>query len=351
MSGPSLTDGGVRLNPYRRRHQLLAPARVRELSRLRPLHVIWSTFYLWSMILAAFVTVAFWPTWWAVLLAIPIIGTRYYALSIIGHDGFHRRSFTKIKVNDLFNDLCIFGPVGAITRINNRNHLRHHQFLATTNDPDLHKYGSFNKRNAWELFGYLTGASSVVRSVRNVYGGGLFIGSDNEVPRPQRRDEHYDLRLIVILVGWQLVLIGGLSASIGWWAYPVLWLLPIYVFSFLADNFRSFAEHSQPEADDGVEERRLITYLSNPVEKLFFAPMNMNYHAAHHLWPSIPYYNLPKADLEMRQRAGRALEYRGSYLAYLFRYFRSLPLAEAASRPKASPATTTTAVATESLRY
>lgn len=351
MSGRPANEQAPRLNLYRWRNQLLSPARVRELSRLRPLRVLWSTFYLWSMILAAFLIVAFWPTWWAVLLAIPIIGTRYYALSIIGHDGFHRRSFTNTKVNDLFNDLCIFGPIGAITHINNRNHLRHHHFLATTNDPDRHKYGSFNKRNAWELLGYLTGASSLVRSVSNVYGGRRPSGSDNEVPRPPRPDEHYHLRDIIILVSWQLVLIGGLSASIGWWAYPVLWLLPIYVFSFLADTFRSFAEHSQPAADDGVAGRRLITYLSNPVEKLFFAPMNMNYHAAHHLWPSIPYYHLPQADLEMRQRAGLAIEYRGSYLAYVFRYFCSLPLVEATSSAKASPTKTTSAMAAESLHY
>jgi fatty acid desaturase len=59
------------------------------------------------------------------------------------------------------------------------------------------------------------------------------------------------------------------------------------------------------------------------------APMNMNYHAAHHLWPSIPYYNLPVADREIRYRPEAAgLEWRGSYFAYLLRYWLRLPLAE-----------------------
>jgi fatty acid desaturase len=49
--------------------------------------------------------------------------------------------------------------------------------------------------------------------------------------------------------------------------------------------------------------------------------MNMNYHAVHHLWPSIPYYNLPAADREIRADGeSSGLEWRGLYLLYLFRY-------------------------------
>jgi fatty acid desaturase len=73
----------------------------------------------------------------------------------------------------------------------------------------------------------------------------------------------------------------------------------------------------------------LITFLSNPVERVFLAPLNMNYHAAHHLWPSIPYYNLARADCEIRNLpAAAGLEWRGSYTGYLLRYFRLLPLGD-----------------------
>jgi fatty acid desaturase len=62
---------------------------------------------------------------------------------------------------------------------------------------------------------------------------------------------------------------------------------------------------------------------------MLVAPMNMNYHTAHHLWPSIPYYNLPTADRLMREHPGAAgLEWRGSYFAYLLTYWLALPIAE-----------------------
>ena len=143
----------------------------------------------------------------------------------------------------------------------------------------------------------------------------------------------YTLRDFVLLAGWLTVAAGGLTWLIGWWAYPVLWLLPVYSFMFLGDNFRSFAEHSHPEGDPAADRHRLITYTSNPLERMLVAPMNMNYHTAHHLWPSIPYYNLPIADAEIRSRPEAAgLEWRNSYFAYLARYWSKLPIADCVRR-------------------
>jgi fatty acid desaturase len=69
--------------------------------------------------------------------------------------------------------------------------------------------------------------------------------------------------------------------------------------------------------------------VSNRLERFFVAPLNMNHHAAHHLWPSIPYYNLAAAEREMWATGATAgMERRKSYLGYLRRYWRALPLDE-----------------------
>jgi fatty acid desaturase len=259
-------------------------------------------------------------------------------LFIIGHDGLHRRLFPNRQRNDLFNDVFILGALGAVTRINNRNHLRHHQYLATSDDPDRHRHACFNKSEIVEVVAFLTGISSVFTSVRSVFFSKT--GAKHAAPDAAEvqgepgtplasRPEHYTARDLAILLGWQIALIGGLSWAIGWWAYPVLWLLPVFVFTYLGDNLRSFVEHSHPEADAKADEHRLVTFVSNRVERLFVAPMNMNFHAAHHLWVSIPYYNLPHADRLMREHPGSAaLEWRRSYAGYLRRYVRAMPLEE-----------------------
>jgi len=319
------------------RKQLLSPERVRELSQLRPGYAIRDTLFSWFIIVIMWLLVAFYPAWWAVLIAIPMIGSRFYALFIIGHDGLHRRLFDKIERNDLFNDMFIMAPIGAITRINNLNHLKHHFHLATEGDPDRPKHACFNKTDHNELFMYLSGITRVFQTLYHVYikplisnqNSGIAKQNVNRLKRPV-----YRWHDIILLVVWQIGLLVGLTFAIGWWAYPILWLLPVYVFTFLADNLRSFIEHSHPEADDKADRHRLITHISNPIERAFLAPMNMNFHTVHHLWPSIPYYNLPIADAEIRNNSYAAgLEWRKTYLGYLWRYMNALPLEECKVQP------------------
>lgn len=315
--------------PYRSR--LLTPERVRELSTLRPDIAVRDALLCWAVILGAWALAAINGAWWMHAIAIVLVGSRYYALFIIGHDGLHRRVFAARATNDLFTDLAIFGPIGAITRLNNRNHLSHHQHLGTDEDPDRFKHACFNKTERVELLAFLTGLTSVFKAVHHVFvaRGTSHPGASQGVGPAAQRADGYTLRDVAILGGWQVVLIGGLTWSFGWWGYPVMWLLPVYLFTYLADLFRSFVEHSHPEADDHADAHRLITFVSNPVERWFIAPMNMNYHVAHHLWVGIPYYNLPRADTEMnRHPLAAQLERRGSYLAYLVRYWLALPLDE-----------------------
>ena len=309
------------------RRTLLCSSQIKELSTPRPLRALVDSGICWIWILTAMGLVAYHPAWWTVLLAIPVIGNRYYALFIIGHDGLHRRLFPTVRENDFWNDVLVMAPIGAITRLNNRNHLAHHRYLATENDPDRPKHACFNKAERVELLQFLSGVGSFWRSGRAVLA--TWRRKNRREDNSSLTSDAQTLRDFLILAGWFAVLAGGLTWFISWWAYPVLWLLPVYLFMVLGDNFRSFAEHSHPESDSAADQHRLISYTSNPVERLLVAPMNMNFHIVHHLWPSIPYYNLPEADRLVRQHPGAAgLEWRGSYFGYLFRYWLALPIAE-----------------------
>jgi fatty acid desaturase len=195
--------------------------------------------------------------------------------------------------------------------------------LATEDDPDRHRHSCANKATRPAYTAFLSGLANIIPAAANVF-----------VRKPGEAAKTYRPRDLAIIGLWQVALIGGLTLAIGWWAYPALYLAPVYVFTYLGDMVRSFLEHSHPESDEKADEHRLITYTSNPVERFFFAPHNMNFHAAHHLWMSIPYYNLPAADRELRAHPGSAgLVWRRSYIAYLLRYFFALPLPEC--RPQA----------------
>src|SRR6185369_4759345 len=131
--------------------------------------------------------------------------------------------------NDSFADLFVFGPVGAITRLNNRNHLRHHRHLSTSDDPDLHQFTCTNKYQVYLLLAYLSGTSSLYRSFRNVF----LRPTDAQNVVAEETRERYTVRDVALIVIWQIALIGGLTYFVAWWAYPVLWLVPLYLFAFL----------------------------------------------------------------------------------------------------------------------
>ena len=295
---------------------LLERAELSRLSSLRPEIPVRDTILHWIAIVAAWTTVAIMPSPFVVATAMLVIGTNFYGLYIIGHDGLHRRLFEEVRSNDLWNDILIVGSFGAITRLNRRNHMDHHQDTCLAGDPDRHKYLHDGKDAVVPFVVFLSGLANLWPSVRNV-----FLGSRTA----KKAREIYAARDLLILISWQALLLAGLTWAIGWWAYPLLWLFPVYFFCYRADLTRVFCEHAVTgpgeEADKSL---RLITYRSNWLEKRFFAPHNMNFHAAHHLWIGIPYYNLPEADRLMRAKAGDdpRLVVRNSYVGYLLYYLR-----------------------------
>lgn len=308
--------------PYRT--ELLRREELQQLNRLRPAVAARDTALLWLQILLAWTVAALYPTVWCAVLMACAVGNRYYALYIIGHDGLHRRLHESHRVNDWWNDVLLTGPLGAITRLNRRNHMTHHGTLAQSADPDFYKY---QRRATSGLAAYLwslTGLPLVWNAVRNVYAGNRATDATVTASRGMK----YHASDLCTIVGWQIVLVGGLTLTFGWWGYFLMWLAPVYAFTYAADIARVFCEHSVLDAEDsecGLVDR-LVTFQSSWLERQFFAPMNMNHHVAHHLWPSIPYYNLPQATKLAYARAGGpqysqpAPRWQGSYVGYLWRY-------------------------------
>ena len=153
--------------PYRQ--ALLTKEELVQLNTLEAWPVIIDTLLGWGGIVAAWIIVWVWPAWWTILGMGILIGTRYYSLFIIAHDGLHRRLFVSPRKNDLWNDLFILGAIGAITRINRTNHMQHHRRLAIPSDPDRYKYINANKVPRVSFLMFVTGLPYVFRAVNNVF--------------------------------------------------------------------------------------------------------------------------------------------------------------------------------------
>jgi len=113
------------------------------------------------------------------------------------------------------------------------------------------------------------------------------------------------------------VLLAGLSAAGVWWAYPLLWLLPLMTWMMVITRIRNIAEHAVvPDGDDPLRNTR--TTRANWIERALIAPYFVNYHLEHHLLYYVPCYNLPKLHaIMMRGPHAARMEVRPNYSSVL----------------------------------
>ena len=113
------------------------------------------------------------------------------------------------------------------------------------------------------------------------------------------------------------VLLAGLTLAGVWWAYPLLWLVPLLTWMMVITRIRNIAEHAVvPDSDDPLRNTR--TTEVNLIERIFIAPYFVNHHLEHHLLFYIPCYNLPKLHaILMRGKHASRMEVQRGYLSVL----------------------------------
>ena len=257
------------------------------------------------------------------IFGIFIVGISQYSLMVIGHDGLHRNFIKNIKKNDILNDILILGMFGSACRVNRNNHSEHHKFSSTDHDPDRYKYLHQNKETLIKYFIFLSGFSNFLKTIKNVY--------LNKEVKIKENNQNLKLnnREIIVILSWQLFLFASLTYYFGLFGYFFYWFLPLYIFAYRADLSRVFCEHNEINNNEteNDENYRLITYPNpNALEKLLFCPNNMNFHAEHHLFPQIPYYNLKLAHNLVKNNGGYTdkLHLRKSYFGYIFGYIKKI---------------------------
>src|SRR6187455_1039519 len=244
----------------------------------------------WALIIAAIALVAWWPNPLTYILSVAIIGSRQLGLAILMHDGAHGCLSADEKTNLTLSQWFCAYPIFAETRAYRRYHLQHHARTQQDDDPDLILSAPFP----------ITGTSYRRKFVRDIAGQtgyqqrkAQFLNALGPKEWPlARRAAHFWEKL-----GPQLVvnaaLFAGLAAAGVWWAYPLLWLVPLLTWQMVITRIRNIAEHAVvPDGDDPLRNTR--TTKANRLERALIAPYFVNYHLEHHLLYYVPCYNLPK---------------------------------------------------------
>lgn len=307
---------------------------------LRPSRVYRDLLLHWGAIVLALYGAAHFQRWWAYAAATLIIGVSQYGLFIMAHDGLHKCLHPKRSVNDFIVRWLIYGPFFMCLEDARRNHLHHHRTLGTEEDSDRYLHLLSNKNTPLKFLLFCSGLATFGPTVLKLMAQGALNqnlppkeaeGSRGELPAVKKGlilETIYQRRSVLLaqplLVGLFLLL--GLPL----WAYLLLWFAPIYLFVFLPDELRAFADHAVPEMDDKEGDAyRMVSFRPSFFEGIFFSPHNMNLHSEHHLWPGVPYYQLPKAHTLIKERP--EVTVRRSYLKFFLSVFRQTRKGERAS--------------------
>lgn len=241
--------------------------------------------------------------WLICIPAVLIIGSRQHALGVLAHEGSHYLVAKNRGVNDLLSDLLGAYPIGFTTVGFRTTHFRHHAFLETAKDPSRVTVELFpadwtfpmsRRRVAKVLLRDITGLSQASSSVLLKY---LW-----EIPGGRGRH-------LVQLLAFHATFIGLALWSGNLRIYLVLWMLPLFTVAIAFYRMRAVAEHSGldhhairylDESADPLSATR-TTIPKCRLSKFIFAPYNISYHIEHHLYPSVPVFELPRLHSILRE--------------------------------------------------
>ena len=268
----------------------------------------------WCLIFGAMVLVAIWPNPLTFILAVAIIGSRQLGLAILMHDGAHGALANGDRLNMFLSQWFCAYPVFAETRAYRRYHLQHHARTQQEDDPDLVLSAPFPitklsyRRKFWRDISGQTGYQQRKAQLLNALGPAEWTLS--------QRAAHFREKLGPQCLVNAVLFAACVAAGI-WWAYPLLWLVPLLTWQMVITRIRNIAEHAVvPDSSDPLRNTR--TTHAGFLERLFIAPYYVNYHLEHHLLFYIPCYNLPRVhEILSRSPMAARMETQPNYLAVL----------------------------------
>ncbi len=262
---------------------------VRLLSEVNNFRAAWSVARQW-MIIGIVVTLALWTGHWAVwILASIICATRQHALAVIMHDATHYRLFTNRWANEWISDIFCAYPIGVSTQLYRKQHLEHHRYTNSDKDPYwvlMKKYEDWDwPKIHVEAFKLFFKDIIGINAIKMFF----FLSQWSPWPRVLKVDKS-DNTLTpaeqVRWVGYVLVTMGILYFTKGWKPFLFLWVLPLLTITGALMRIRGVAEHLLLEGEHELNSTRHVE--GTLLERLSIAPLNINYHIAHHLFPTVP---------------------------------------------------------------
>ena len=304
----------------------VAPLLLRDLHR--PRHEGWTRLIVFvALYLSAAAAVFFVATLpvgaWKYLACLPLYllaAASLHGVSLFTHEAVHGTLASNRTVNDVLGAVCAW-PVLQNFAAYKVLHLRHHDHLGLPGDPD--HYENYTHWT-WLLF--------LMHWGRLVIGYPAYITAIPVLGFRQGRGRErfwilFEVGCVVLLI------VAAILSPVPRALLIHAWLIPMLFINTLV-NVRGMSQHTLLEhhSDTILGTRSILT---NRVTAFFMC--NENYHLEHHLYPGVPWYNLPRLHNALHDDlVARGAPYIRSYFEFVAQFvaasFRRSPLGRFAHR-------------------
>ncbi|HLP50494.1 MAG TPA: fatty acid desaturase family protein [Chitinophagales bacterium] len=291
--------------------QYLTKEEIQQVMQKSDWKAAFEVFHTWAWIAFAFALPGFFPNPFTILISLFILGGKQLACAIILHDCSHDSMFTSRKVNRFVGNWFGAYPIMHDVDKYRPYHIQHHIHTGLDEDPDSPLTTGYPTTGMSMLRKFLrdffgpTGIKSNV-AVLLMQLGVLKYSLNGKAERASLKDKSMGQILLAALkniagpVAANLILFLILFACGQPWLY-LLWPAAMFTTNNFSLRVRSMAEHSMVDDRSNPHKNTRTTY-ANFVERILFAPHNVNYHAEHHLCMGAPSYNLPYMHQLLLQR-------------------------------------------------
>ncbi|AKZ28864.1 fatty acid desaturase (plasmid) [Ralstonia solanacearum] len=265
---------------------------------------------------------ALWVPIWIVL------GAMLGGLNLVGHECVHSSFSGSRWLNRLAGSLFMATNFLNFT-LHRGYHLKHHAHTMQEGDTQ-EEIGLYGYRSRAEYLKGLLSWSTIFNSFfynEWKYSVLAFFGRRTAFFNTKTSD------LAAVKTDFIVMLLWCAAVATFTWNAPEIavktFLVPVCVFFPLILYLISLPEHYKVDAGGNALENTRTVRSSWLVRQIFW---NINYHTAHHAFPYVPFYNLPKAHklLEKQVKYSEA-----SYLGFHLKTFRDLRGAPAVERERA----------------
>lgn len=264
-----------------------------------------------------------WPTMGGIAAAVlfVIIGWSQFTISNALHEAVHHNIFEKRY--DWLAALLLAWPIG-FPMTYRQVHLDHHRYFGEpVRDPDYSTYSQFPVSKLaftrWLLFN-LSGIAAARQ----------FFLQDSRHSDPRSLRLRLTERLCLIVM--HSVILAAFWVAFGTpLTYLVFWILPLGTVAKALSATRTLCEHG-----DASGRPVLRTITGTPLQNAVMGLFGFDYHAEHHLYPTVPFAALPRLhehhEHAIADNAGRAVPnvvykvFEGGHVGLLNSWLRTLPL-------------------------